>query len=92
MLSKKQIKLIRQSIKLFSDSTQNTFKKEYYCMNIDYTDGTSQKCFFKRLKSALKYLDTLLRGYKVKEIYFTLQSINDVFEIALYTDGKLEIP
>lgn len=91
MLSKKQIKLIRKNIKLFSDSTQNTFKKEYYCLYVDYIDGTSQKCSFKRLKSALKYLDTLMQGHKAREIYFTLQSINDAFEIAIYIDKKLEI-
>lgn len=95
MLSKKQVKAIRKSIKLFSDNMQDTFKKECYCMNIDYTDGTSQKCSFKRLKTALKYLDTIIKydlyAAKVKEIYFTLQSINNLFEIALYLDGKLEL-
>lgn len=95
MLSKKQVKAIRKSIKLFSDDMQNTFKKEYYCMIIDYTDGTSQKCSFKRLKSALKYLDTIIKydlyTAKVKEIYFTLQSMDNLFEIALYLNGKLEL-
>lgn len=95
MLSKKQVKAIRKSIKLFSDDAQDTFKKECYCVNIDYTDGTSQKCSFKRLKSALKYLDTIIKydlyTAKVKEIYFTLQSIDNLFEIALYLDGKLEL-
>lgn len=95
MLSKKQVKAIRKSIKLFSDDMQNTFKKEYYCLYIEYTDGTSQKCSFKRLKSALKQLDTIIKydlyTAKVKEIYFTLQSINDAFEIALYLNGKLEL-
>lgn len=95
MLSKKQVKAIRKSIKLFSDDMQNAFKKECYCMNINYTDGTSQKCSFKRLKTALKYLDTIIKydlyTAKVKEIYFTLQSINNLFEIALYLDGKLEL-
>lgn len=42
MLSKKQVKAIRKSIKLFSDDMQNTFKKEYYCLYIEYTDSTSQ--------------------------------------------------
>lgn len=91
MLSKKQVKAIRKSIKLFSDDMQNTFKKEYYCLYIEYTNGTSQKCSFKRLKSALKYLDTLMQGHKAKEIYFTLQSMNSLFVIALYLNGKLEL-
>lgn len=95
MLSKKQVKAIRKSVKAFSDSTQDTFKKECYCMNIDYTDGTSQKCSFKRLKTALKHLNIIIEydlyTAKVKEIYFTLQSINNLFEIALYLDGKLEL-
>ena len=91
MLSKKQVKAIRKSIKLFSDDMQNTFKKEYYCLYIEYTNGTSQKCSFKRLKSALKYLDTLMQVHKAKEIYFTLQSMNNLFEIALYLNGKLEL-
>lgn len=95
MLSKKQVKAIRKSVKVFSDNTQNNFKKECYCMNIDYTDGTSQKCSFKRLKSALKQLDTIIKydlyTAKVKEIYFTLQSMDNLFEIALYLNGKLEL-
>jgi hypothetical protein len=94
MLSKKQIKLIRKNIKLFSDSTQNTFKKEYYCLYVEYTDNTNNKYCYKRLKTALKHLDTIIEydlyTAKVKEIYFTLQSINNLFEIVLY-DGKLEI-
>lgn len=95
MLSKKQIKAIRKSVKAFSDNMQDTFKKECYYMNIDYTDGTSQKCSFKRLKTALKHLDTIIEydlyTAKVKEIYFTLQSMDNLFEIALYLDGKLEL-
>lgn len=95
MLSKKQVKAIRKSIKLFSDDMQNAFKKECYCMNINYTDGTSQKCSFKRLKTALKHLNIIIEydlyTAKIKEIYFTLQSINNLFEIALYLDGKLEL-
>lgn len=95
MLSKKQVKAIHKSVKVFSDNTQNNFKKEYYCLYIEYTDGTSQKCSFKRLKSALKYLNTIIKydlySAKVKEIYFTLQSMNNLFEIALYLNGKLEL-
>lgn len=95
MLSKKQVKAIHKSVKVFSDNTQNNFKKEYYCMIIDYTDGTSQKCSFKRLKTALKHLDIIIEydlyTSKVKEIYFTLQSMDNLFEIALYLDGKLEL-
>lgn len=95
MLSKKQVRAIRKSVKVFSDNTQNNFKKEYYCLYIEYTDGTSQKCSFKRLKSALKQLDIIIKydlyTAKVKEIYFTLQSMDNLFEIALYLDGKLEL-
>lgn len=95
MLSKKQVKAIRKSVKVFSDNTQNNFKKEYYCLYIEYTDNTNNRYCYKRLKTTLKQLDTIIKydlyTAKVKEIYFTLQSINDLFEIALYLDGKLEL-
>ena len=96
MLLKKKIKLMRQLVKSFSDMTQGVFKKDHYCLHIDYVDGNSKNFCFKRLKTALSQLQAMMGQEKylndVEEIYFVLYSeSHDMYEIAAYEQGNLRV-
>lgn len=93
MLTKKEIKTIRKTIKDFADSTQTDSKKEAYCLFVYYKDGTIQKYKYKRLKNILDcyniQLDYNLRTDKIKEMYLIMTTKNsDVFEIVTFEDNK----